>query len=292
MVMISDGNDPSMGIGNNVCFCYEDMQWTTGDASYGEEGFGGTPATVGINAGNGTDYFQIGRFDSPGAGETGIDLLDHQSVCFSTTGITANIPPIALGVPNNNTIDLECGETISDLVITFSGPEEDQTVNLNVSLDGDLTIDVEDGVQTAKATINWTPSDASTAFFKITATDNLMATTVVTLTLTYPGPCQSSHAPSSGKCELEGFVEHQVLCGLLIITVLCLLFTTSAPSQTISPTVTTSPSSKPSDHPSVSDWPTSQPSSEPTSYPSTNPSKSAVPSSKVSILQLQSLLVF
>jgi hypothetical protein len=59
MVMISDGNDPSMGIGNNVCFCSEDMQWTTGDWSGGVEGFGGVPATVGINEGNGTDYFQI-----------------------------------------------------------------------------------------------------------------------------------------------------------------------------------------------------------------------------------------
>jgi hypothetical protein len=30
-VVISDGNEPSMGpTGTNVCFCYEDMSWTTG----------------------------------------------------------------------------------------------------------------------------------------------------------------------------------------------------------------------------------------------------------------------
>lgn len=36
MVLISDGNDSDfMGTGNNVCFCYEDMEWTTGDVSGG-----------------------------------------------------------------------------------------------------------------------------------------------------------------------------------------------------------------------------------------------------------------
>jgi hypothetical protein len=93
-------------------------------------------------------------------------------------------------------------------VITFSGPEGYQTVNLNVSESsdvGDLTVDVEDGVQTAKATINWTPSDASTVIFNITATDDLMETTVVTIMLTSPGPCSNdepSNQPSSGEFEL------------------------------------------------------------------------------------------
>jgi hypothetical protein len=63
MVMISDGNDSDMGSGNNVCFCYSDMQWTTGDASGGSEGFGGTPATVGANKGDGVAYQAFGRYD-------------------------------------------------------------------------------------------------------------------------------------------------------------------------------------------------------------------------------------
>ena len=41
-LIITDGTDPSIGIGNNVCFCYGDMQWTTGAASGGVNGFGGT----------------------------------------------------------------------------------------------------------------------------------------------------------------------------------------------------------------------------------------------------------
>ena len=51
-VILTDGSDPLIGLGNNVCFSYGDMQWTTGDASYGEGGFGGVPATVGANKGD------------------------------------------------------------------------------------------------------------------------------------------------------------------------------------------------------------------------------------------------
>ena len=53
-LIITDGNDPILPSGNNIAFCYGDMQWTTGDASGGTDGFGGTnvgasPATVGVN---------------------------------------------------------------------------------------------------------------------------------------------------------------------------------------------------------------------------------------------------
>src|SRR5690606_31117979 len=44
--VITDGADPVVPNGANVSFCYETMQWTTGSASGGTNGFGGTPATV------------------------------------------------------------------------------------------------------------------------------------------------------------------------------------------------------------------------------------------------------
>src|SRR5262249_40873786 len=81
-VAISDGTNPHMGLGNNVCFSYDDMDWTTGEASGGVGGVGGTPATVGVNAGNGSDFFQFGRFDhhgndydGPGGNNDGVDAL-------------------------------------------------------------------------------------------------------------------------------------------------------------------------------------------------------------------------
>ena len=49
-IIISDGTHTF------VTFLYNDIQWTTGDASGGTGGFGGTPAQVGFNAGDGTFF--------------------------------------------------------------------------------------------------------------------------------------------------------------------------------------------------------------------------------------------
>jgi hypothetical protein len=87
-VIISDGNALLPGGGNNVQFRYGDMQWTTGDASGGSNGFGGSPATVGFNAGDALNYEQAGRFDHAGAdfdgpfgNPDGVSYLDGN--CFS-----------------------------------------------------------------------------------------------------------------------------------------------------------------------------------------------------------------
>lgn len=42
-----------------VRFIYENVSWTTGDASGGSGGLGGTVATAGFSAGNGVDYYQL-----------------------------------------------------------------------------------------------------------------------------------------------------------------------------------------------------------------------------------------
>lgn len=89
-VIITDGTDPQVGIGNNVCFSYGDMQWTTGDASGGSGGFGGAPATVGANKGDGSNYALVGRFDhegidydGPGGNPDGVSYLDDKHFCFN-----------------------------------------------------------------------------------------------------------------------------------------------------------------------------------------------------------------
>ena len=90
-VIITDGNASILGTDANIEFRYEDMQWTTGDASGGSGGFGGSPATVGYNIGDGVDYFQIGRFDHPGndydgagGNNDGVDYLDNRCISFQT----------------------------------------------------------------------------------------------------------------------------------------------------------------------------------------------------------------
>ena len=42
-----------------VIFLYADLQWTTGDNSFGDDGLGGTEALAGINAGDGVNSITI-----------------------------------------------------------------------------------------------------------------------------------------------------------------------------------------------------------------------------------------
>ena len=68
------------------------------------DGFGGTPATVGANAGDGEDFFLIGRFDhegtdydGPGGNADGVSFLDDTQSCFNTGASADNVPPVASG---------------------------------------------------------------------------------------------------------------------------------------------------------------------------------------------------
>ncbi len=145
-LIITDGTDPILPAGDNVSFCYGDMNWTTGAASSGVGGFGGVPATVGTNMGDGISYFQVGRFDSTGVAFDGpygsndqVDWLDNQGMYFNTS-IPGNIPPVII---NNNicdTIDVYTGDTTHSPIYDFatftigaSTPEPDQTVNVVIS---------------------------------------------------------------------------------------------------------------------------------------------------------------
>lgn len=89
-LVITDGTDPLIGIGNNVCFDYGDMQWTTGNASGGVDGLGGIPATVGANKGDGVNFAIVGRFDhegtdydGAGGNADGVSYLDGRTFCFN-----------------------------------------------------------------------------------------------------------------------------------------------------------------------------------------------------------------
>lgn len=92
-LIISDGNDALIGVGNNTAFYYSGMAWTTGSASGGVGGFGGSPATAGINANDGINYSQIGEFDHAGSGydgphgtADGVDYLDNRCFTFPAGG--------------------------------------------------------------------------------------------------------------------------------------------------------------------------------------------------------------
>jgi gliding motility-associated-like protein len=125
-IIITDGNDPLIPNGQNVALCYGEMQWTTGDASQGTGGFGGTPATVGANNGNGVDFIQYGRFDQPGAAydgpfgvNDGIDFLDSKTLIFNSCVSGANIPPLVEGTNVCDTLIICVSDSNFSDTVTF-----------------------------------------------------------------------------------------------------------------------------------------------------------------------------
>jgi hypothetical protein len=148
-LIISNGSDSLVSAGGNVSFCYSDMQWTTGDASGGFGGFGGSPATVGLNTGNGVNYFQVGQFiqsgmnfDGPTGLADGVDFLDGQEIYFNVSGANAtNTPPLLVSSSICDTIDVYTGDTLvkafnsTDFNFGVMTPEIDQTIEITASSD-------------------------------------------------------------------------------------------------------------------------------------------------------------
>lgn len=140
-LILTDGSDPILPAGNNVSFCYGDMQWTTGDASGGANGFGGNPATVGVNRGNGVDYIQIGQFDQAGTNYDGpfgtndqVSWLDNQTFYFNVcnNGSGNNLPPIVNSDDVCDTLWICVGDTI-DLDAIFLAPEQGQNTTITLT---------------------------------------------------------------------------------------------------------------------------------------------------------------
>lgn len=190
--ILTNGSSSILPAGNNVRFNYKDMQWTTGSASGGVNGFvdatepASTPATVGINKGNGTTFIQVGRFGHSGVDyltpypltnvASGVSWLDNRTFTFDIcTDTTNNIPPITADFPSCDTIYLCKGDSTA-FNYTFLSPEPNQitTITLDQSqLNGNqILINTNvPGVQ-AKITGKFVSTVEGVAQFTITATDN------------------------------------------------------------------------------------------------------------------------
>lgn len=179
-VIISDGTFAPMGLGNNVCFCYADMQWTTGSASGGVGGFGGSPAVVGVNKGDGSTSFVIGEFnhagtdyDGPGGTPDGVDWLDYQVMCFNV-GAEINQPPVPINFPPGNYTPVVAGDDLH-LTVGFIGPEPEQTVHTDVD-DGGLAnftwVSTDGNPSEVEMWFSPTEAQIGSHFIGFTATDN------------------------------------------------------------------------------------------------------------------------
>jgi hypothetical protein len=144
-LIITNGSDPVIEEGN-VAFCYQDMQWTTGDVSGGVNGFNGTPATCGANKGDGVNYFLISRFDHPGVdfdgalgNPDGISWLDYKSFAFDASN-GGNVPPIPEGIASCDTFKICAAGDTAQFAINFLSPEVNQTTSITYSNGGLSTL--------------------------------------------------------------------------------------------------------------------------------------------------------
>jgi gliding motility-associated-like protein len=143
-LVLTNGLDPMLPPGKNVGFYYKKMQWTTGDASTGTNGFPttqpGTPATIGANQGNGVDYFLIGRFgvtgtiyDGPLGNSDGVSWLDGKRFFFNVCPpVGSNQAPASTLIGPCDTVKL-CGNDSLIIKNAFIGPELTQTVSITAS---------------------------------------------------------------------------------------------------------------------------------------------------------------
>ena len=188
--VLTDGTDQILPPGKNVGFYYKKMQWTTGDASDGVNGFPdpatppAIPATVGINEGNGIDYYLIGRFGVPGASydgplgnDDGVSWLDGKKFYFNACPpVGSNLEPISTLIGYCDTLKV-CGNDTLYIKNTFLAPEVTQNVAITATcatLGSSFTFST---LPTSNSTDIYMIVDGSTApggyhTITMTATDN------------------------------------------------------------------------------------------------------------------------
>ena len=216
-VIISNGDGASVPDGKTICFSYADMQWTTGDVSGGEDGFGGVPATAGVNKGDGSTYAQIGRFDQPGdsydgpgGDPDGVDYLDDREACFDTGTGSDNLPPTAQSVPSSP-VPASVGSTTTGS-FEFLSPESEQVTSVSVTgQPGNFEATTTEG-NPASVEYTFTPSSeqAGQSFtVSFTATDDGDPPQATTVSLTFEvaapleAPTDLTAAPGNEQVELS-----------------------------------------------------------------------------------------
>lgn len=135
----------NIGDGNfDISYIYEDVNWTTGDASGGSNGFGGTVARAGYSAGDGEHYYEI-PFSGSQSGMLGLD--DYRVAGMPEAGVwdlsVLNGSIQGIGLENNDD-NLE-GTSASDILSGRSGNDILHGGAGDDTLDGGEGDDVLDG---------------------------------------------------------------------------------------------------------------------------------------------------
>lgn len=119
-MVITNGQDPAVPDGNNVSFCYKDMQW--GSTPFVPDEM--RPATIGANQGDAVHYMQLGRFLETAQGwngryiTSGLEWLNGRHLAFNTAA--ADIAPY-FSTTECDTVDVMAGATEHYEIIAHRG---------------------------------------------------------------------------------------------------------------------------------------------------------------------------
>lgn len=110
----------------SIAFNYEDIQWTTGDASDGVNGLGGTPARIGYSSGSGTGQF----FELPSSGDQDalLELGNAPGVRFVSDGSGVVLPPDA----KDDAFQVAERRTVTGNLLSDNGSGSDEDLDNDV----------------------------------------------------------------------------------------------------------------------------------------------------------------
>ena len=135
----------------DIVFRYENVDWTTGDASGGSDGLGGTPARAGYSAGDGVDFFEL-----PQSGDQAalLDLENASNVRTPGTFVFAvrnGSPTPAFSVSDASVVE---GSGRGTTVLRF-------VVSLTAAVDGPVSVDYATSDGTAHAGSDYTATSGT-----------------------------------------------------------------------------------------------------------------------------------
>lgn len=123
----------------NISFIYEDINWTTGNASGGVNGLGGIIARAGYSAGDGTHYFELPTSGIQNA------MLSLES--FAANGVVniSMTEGVAQGIGLDDNDDTLIGSNFSDYLVGMGGNDYISAASGDDTLDGGEGNDTLDG---------------------------------------------------------------------------------------------------------------------------------------------------
>ena len=137
-LIITDGTSELLPFGYTVGMFYEKIEWTAGEASGGFGGFGGAPAIIGINMGDGIHSAVAGKFDKNDTtfiADTdtlnGVKNLIDKHVFFNPCNALNNRPGL-MGDKLKDTIGVCVGDTLHE-TFYFPATESNQQTYVSVT---------------------------------------------------------------------------------------------------------------------------------------------------------------